>query len=261
MLLTVIGLALGLLYVVLPMTQWRLPPFAAECLALLALGTILTSLAISLWGIRSQLSAPVSFVARVLVWPETRATMRYSSVLLVFLIIIEWIQVRPMYQDMQSIRTTLRRYVQPRHLTDAQIGTIANYLSHHEPQHVKMIQLKNREEAGSYRADIQRALMAGGWIIDSVDVSDDIPEGVSTNIRQAQQNPPDPKHPEANEILQEAFRLARVQVNQQSSGGGAIGFTITIGHRRMDDGDITYRKQALERLRKMTQEEQDDQNY
>ena len=184
MLLTFVGLALGLLSVVLPMTPWRISPLTAELLAVLAVLTLLVSTGLWVWQIRAQLTAPLTYAAEVLSWPETRATLRNASLLVAILIPVEWFQVRPWYQNLRSVQTTLRRYVLPRHLTDDQIATIANYLSAHDPQEIKLIVLQNYEEAGALRMDIQKALAGGGWKISTIDYSNNLPEGLSINFTQ-----------------------------------------------------------------------------
>jgi hypothetical protein len=66
-----------------------------------------------------------------------------------------------------------------------------------------------------------------------------VPEGLGVSYFQTQahmQVPPDSKHPKANELLLEAFRLANVQP-ESTSGGGAEdkdSLSITIGRRRHD---------------------------
>ena len=184
------------------------------------------------------------------------------------LIPVEWFQVRPWYQNLRSVQTTLRRYVLPRHLTDDQIATIANYLSAHDPQEIKLIVLQNYEEAGAYRVDIQKALAGGGWKISTIDYSNNLPEGLSINFTQTMesaQSAPDPKHPKADEMLQESFRRAHIQINQTGSGSG-IGvltnsLTLSIGHRRMDDEDLIVKKQNMEMLRKMVEQGGDEDTF
>jgi hypothetical protein len=223
LLIGVLGLLLTLLTLVLPMTQWQVSSIAARCVAIAAILAIGYSLGTVIWTIRGRLVAPLSYAAEVLSWPSTRSVLTQLSVILIVLIFVELVQVRPFYRDLRSLQTAMKRYVLPRHLTDAQISTIANYLSQNEPQQIKMVQLKNNEESSAYRADFQNALTKGGWKIVAIDVSDDLPEGVCTNFIQTMagaQRQPDPKRPNVNELLQAALRQAQVQLNQTGGGSG-----------------------------------------
>jgi hypothetical protein len=161
-----------------------------------------------------------------------------------------------------EIQETLSLYVLPRHLTEQQITTIGDYLLQYDPQQVKMVVIKNTEEASSYRADIQRALMRGAWEIISIDYSDDVREGVSAQFVETQessQRRPDPKHPKPNEVLQKAFQQAHVQwAGIGTASGVAVtsnSVTISIGRRRMDDGDLIGKKQMQERARRILEGE------
>ena len=180
---------------------------------------------------------------------------------LVLIACVVW-QLAENRQTNAEIQETLSRYVLPRHLSEQQIDTIAGYLSKYDPQQFKMIVIKNNEEASSYRSDIQRALTAGGWELSTIDYSDDVREGISlqfTETQESSQRRPDPKHPKPLEILQRAFQQARVQLAGTGSGSGvsitANSTTISIGRRRMDDGDLVGKKQMQERARRILQGE------
>jgi hypothetical protein len=160
-----------------------------------------------------------------------------------------------------EIREALKRYVLPRHLTEEQIATVAGYLAQHEPQQVKFVVLKSSEEASSYRADFQKALERGRWRVVSIDYAVDMQEGVRLEYAQtlqSSQTPPDPAHPTPLAILQEAFAQARIPLTGTGgSGGGNIkenSLTISISHRRMDDGDLVGRRLMRERALKILQE-------
>jgi hypothetical protein len=161
-----------------------------------------------------------------------------------------------------EIQETLSRYVLPRHLSEQQIITIGEYLSKYDPQQFKMIVIKHNEEASSYRADIQRALTLGGWELSTIDYSDDVREGIGlqfTETQESSQRRQDPKHPKPLELLQRAFQQARVQLAGSGSGSGvsitANSMTISIGRRRMDDGDLIGKKQMQERARRILEGE------
>jgi hypothetical protein len=265
LLIGVLGLLLALLTLVLPMTQWQVSPLLARSIAVAAILAILSCLAMVTWNIRSRLTTPLSYAAEVLSWPSTRLVLTQFAVILVVLIFVEWAQVRPLYRDLRSLQTAMKRYVLPRHLTDSQISTIANYLSRHDPQQIKLVQLKNNEESSAYRADFQNALTKGGWTIVSVDVSDDLQEGVCTSFIQTMasaQQPRDPRHPNADELLREAFRQAHVQLNSTGGGSGqgitANSLTLTIGRRRVDDSDLRGREATMEMYRRLLNEQQEE---
>jgi hypothetical protein len=151
-----------------------------------------------------------------------------------------------------------------RHLTEQQIKTIGDYLSKYEPQDVKFIVAKDNEECSSYHADIQRAVEQGGWKVTPIDYRNDTQEGISLDLVQPPdkaQARPDPNHPTPDILLNESFRQARVPIS--SSGGGRIGiteviFTVSIGRRRMDDGDLVGKKARLERALRTLRELDDE---
>jgi hypothetical protein len=159
-----------------------------------------------------------------------------------------------------QIENALRRYVLPRHLTDQQISTIADYLRKFGPQVVKFTVAKDNQEANSYRADIQKALEQSGWAISSTDYAD-IPEGVRYQYMQTQENnqkPRDAKNPRPDTLITDAFKLAHVRLD--GGGGGssinvtADSFTIFVGHRRMDDGDLIGKRIMRERALRQLQD-------
>jgi hypothetical protein len=104
-------------------------------------------------------------------------------------------------------------------------------------------------------------LARGGWEVTTIDYSDDVREGISAQFMETQESSQrrDPKRPKANELLQTAFQQARVQWSGIGSGSGvgvtANLVTITVGHRRMDDGDLIGKKQREERARRILQGE------
>lgn len=122
-----------------------------------------------------------------------------------------------------------------------------------------------KEESSAYRADFQNAFTKGGWKV-AIDISDDIPEGVCSNFMRTisnSQKQPNPKQPNAEELLIEAFRQARIQLNQRSGGSGQgisnDSLTLTIGRRRVDDSDIRGREATMEMYNRLLKEtEQDD---
>ena len=177
---------------------------------------------------------------------------------------IAWVLADVRKQN-DEVSRTLTRYVLPRHLTDIQISAISNYLQKFPPKDVKFIVVKNNEEAGSYRADFQRALVAGGWTISEISYSDDIGEGVSTEFNEPQVNAnarPDPKNPKADQLFAAALKDAHMRPSGSTSSGSGSGitaetFVIKIGRRRMDDGDLIVKKQIQERKRRLLQEEEE----
>jgi hypothetical protein len=99
----------------------------------------------------------------------------------------------------------------------------------------------NDEEAGSYAADIRAALTKAGWTIGTIDYKQDIREGVGLHYEQTtatNQKSDDLRQPKPNRILQEAFRLAGLQLAASGSGSGVANtkdeLTITIAARRRD---------------------------
>jgi len=122
-----------------------------------------------------------------------------------------------------------------------------------------LVLVKNYEEVGHYRVDIQRALTLGGWDVTGYDYldGDEVREGLClqyTETQESSQKRPDPKNPKPMEILQKAFQSAHVAVNGTGiSGGVAVSantMAISIGHRRMDDGELISKAQMRERARR-----------
>ena len=148
----------------------------------------------------------------------------------------------PFVNDQQSITQALDRFVLPRQVNDRQTRTIAGFLQNFPPQEVKFIVAQGDEEAGSYRADLQRALEKGGWHTKAIDYIPDPPQiGLSINFIQTMEHAQvqsDWKHPKADLILQEALGLAGIRLDSISSGSGTAvtedSLAITIAHRRRD---------------------------
>lgn len=164
-------------------------------------------------------------------------------------------------QANEDVARTLTRYVLPRHLTEAQIKTISTYLSGFPSQTVSFLVIRNSEEASSYRADIQRALTDGGWTISGINYSDDVPEGLQTRLMgplNAPQQPQNAKNLPPDQLFANAMKKASVAIGGSSSGGGVnvttTTFIITIGHRRMDDGELTYKKVLKERAQRLLEQ-------
>lgn len=180
---------------------------------------------------------------------------------LLFTVSVAWVLADNRRANEETIQV-LSRYVLPRHLSEEQIGTIGGYLSKYAPCEAKFVVVKNSEEASSYRSDIQRALQLGGWTITSIDYSDDIREGITTQFTQtieSSQARPDPKHPKVDELFRQALEQAHVQLTGTgaNSGQGIKNnvFAINIGRRRMDDGDLVAKKREQERARRILEEE------
>ncbi len=145
-------------------------------------------------------------------------------------------------QDIATVRRDMNRYVMPRRLTPAQTTKIANYLAQHEPHEVTFEIIKDDNEAGLYRSDIDTAFRQGGWTVKEYKYPSEVGEGLSYQFMRTPEHaqaPSDPKHPNAAELLDEAFRQAKVQIDGSSGGGSAPNLTadslsIKVGHRRRD---------------------------
>lgn len=174
-----------------------------------------------------------------------------------FVASVAWMLAQGRQAD-EGVARTLTRYVLPRHLTDAQIKTISTYLSGFPPQTAQFLVIQNNEEASSYRADLQRALMDGGWTISAVNYSNDVREGLTWQLTQPQaaaQQSGSAKNPTVDWLFSKAMEKAHVQIAGSGGGSGrditTTTFVIAIGHRRMDDGDLTMRKRAQEEARRL----------
>ena len=151
--------------------------------------------------------------------------------------------------DTQAIAKVIDRLVLPRHLSKGQQRTISSFLLQFEP-HEFAFRLSNRnEEAGEYRADIEQALLKGGWTRSDknpYEYTEDVPEGLSLNFTQTEEHgriPADPRNPKPDRVLMMALGAAAVRFDQ---GGGGSGINVTedrlvigIGKRRMDFYQLT----------------------
>ena len=153
-----------------------------------------------------------------------------------------------------EILHTLSRYVLPRHLSDDQINIVKEYLLQHEPQDYKFEVVRNNEEAGIFRSDIQKALTLGGWKVLGFDYPDSIQEGLSLYSATVDPAAP-PKKENAQTLLQEAFKKAKIRID----GGGAGGtnptlLTLKIGARRRDDGMAIAKQNQREMIRRIEED-------
>lgn len=160
-------------------------------------------------------------------------------------------EIAALRNDLQSIARVLERGVLPRHLNKRQQSAISSFLLQFEP-HEYAFRLSNRdEEAGSYRADIEQALIKGGWARSAKDpyeyvIGNDIQSGVSLNFIQTQehsQKPEDPRNPKPDRLLMMALGLAGIRLDSSGGGSGPSitedRLVITVGHRRMDSFELT----------------------
>lgn len=153
-----------------------------------------------------------------------------------------WLQ-----QHVTHLESQMERYVIPRHLTQKQKESIAEYLktSGIEPQAVVMKITPRNEEAGSYRADLQQALEKAGWPVAKFIYDETIQEGLGIHTLEPYPNPEPPtifdrvkgkKTP--TQILTDAFKNAGVIMHHGGGGSSreisAPVITIEIGSRRRD---------------------------
>jgi hypothetical protein len=155
-------------------------------------------------------------------------------------------KVQGMTEDVRHLRAQMARYVLPRHLTQEQINSISEYLAQQDRNTVIMNIINRDEEAGGFRADIQRALEKGGWAVSDYKYADDVSEGLTISMQSPMPAAPTPVNPFDRlnpkptplQILSEAFRRAGVQVQGTGSGSGinitTTTITISVGHRRRD---------------------------
>jgi hypothetical protein len=146
--------------------------------------------------------------------------------------------------DEQSITATLERFVLPRQLSDSQIKEIVEILRNSPTLVVSYDIAQGDEEAGSYRADIQKALDKAGWHLKNGSainyIVDPMPGlAVRFELAPSQEQPkaqPNPSAARPDLALRDAFALSGVRVDSfQEAGNNAVtGVIITIGHRRRD---------------------------
>lgn len=151
--------------------------------------------------------------------------------------------------DEQSIAKVVDQLVLPRHLTKGQQSVISRFLSQFEPHEYSFRLTARNEEVGSYRVDIEQALLKGGWNRAAANpyiYADDVPEGLTINFIQTiehAQRPNDPRNPNATLLLQEAFGLAGVHIYGTGGGSGINvtqdSLTISIGLPRKDSYELS----------------------
>lgn len=202
---------------------------------------------------RPQVNVGSRFTQTLLRW--SNSPISYSLILLLVWVYFETlaiqhnIQLAQVRNDQQSIAVVVDRLVLPRRLTQNQQQTISNFLSQFGSHEYAFRLVKNDEEAGTFRADIEQALIKGGWTRAATNpyvYTDDVPEGLSINFTQTMQNsqkPPDVRSPNASQLLEEAFGVAGVRLNQ-TGGGSGINVTedrleIGIGLPRRDTYEYT----------------------
>jgi hypothetical protein len=147
--------------------------------------------------------------------------------------------------DEETIAKVIDRLVLPRHLTNNQQKAISSFLRQFEPHEYAFKLPLRYEEAGSYRVDIEQALMKGGWTRSATNpyvYTDDLPEGLSINFIQTMehaQKQSDWRNPSASLLLQEALGIAGVRVDQTGGGSG-----INVSEDRLEIGIGRPRKDA-----------------
>lgn len=147
-------------------------------------------------------------------------------------------EIAALRNDVQSIATVIERGVLPRHLTKNQQATFAIFLTHFPKHEVAFKVIRGDAEAEAYRTDIHQALVKGGWKVISVDLAEDVQDGLRTEFAQttadAQSNAPG--NPNAELLLQMAFGLAGIKFDGSGGTNGATKtlLTLQIGHNRKD---------------------------
>jgi hypothetical protein len=148
--------------------------------------------------------------------------------------------------EVRVLRIQSIRFVLPRRVSLAQKNIIAEELKKSERRQIQMLVVKNDEEAGQYRGEIQVALEQGGWVVSKVEFADAVREGLSIRSTEPLADPPakqDPferlvKKPKPAEVLAAALSKAGVQVEGTGSGQSReiyeTTITIEIGSRRRD---------------------------
>jgi len=246
-----IGLLLAFIPIVQPMTGWALPRPLARAMFFGAFALIFISLGRSAWPYLGMLSTPWQALLALLNAEQARQILTLGSVLMVALIAATLLLVRPLQSEIVEMRKAMERYVMPRHLSQEQQTKIADFLSSKPPQEVVLVQPNHYEEAGSYRADFHQALTKGGWKIKTVEISEDVGEGLSIHSR----GPAIPGGEDGDkplETLRDALSTAGVTINGTGTGRGVnekeYRLYLKIGRRRMDDGDLVTKEQIKQQI-------------
>lgn len=192
------------------------------------------------------------FANKLSEWASTPAT--YGLLLLIawaYLAVISTAEavsyntkIATLRNDEQAIAKVIDRLVMPRHLTTIQQRIIGSFLSQFGSHEFAFQLPANDAEADTYRTEIQAALLKGGWTLsttNTVSHPSDIPEGLCILFSQTPehiQKGIDPKNPNANELLQMAFGLAKVPVNGMGNATAAVvtedRLVVSIGPPRKD---------------------------
>jgi hypothetical protein len=75
--------------------------------------------------------------------------------------------------ELRTLRGEMKDYVLPRHLTNDQVNSIAEFLDKFQPREVTFEVINNDREAGAYRDDIEKALKKGGCCLSCRQIIDD----------------------------------------------------------------------------------------
>jgi hypothetical protein len=169
---------------------------------------------------------------------------RYGLILLLTAAIIGYVMV-----SMRSIRSDLDRYLLPRTITRQQANDLKEYLSRRDLHAVRVKVVSGDQEADKYAGEVFGALRDTKWDVNPPEHWG--PEAAPNNSYiglyiavtrgksdQQRRGNPDPNNPTPDEILEEAFRRADIDIN---GGGGLEGeeysVAIVIGHRPLAIGN------------------------
>lgn len=189
---------------------------------------------------------------------------KYPVIVIAIIALLAAWQLGRLTAEQRQVNDVLSRYVLPRHLSEDQIGAIAEYLSSYDSQTFKIVSVKNSGEAAEYGADFQTALERGGWKIDGgpTFAQEDLPEGISIQFTETQvsyHTASDSKHPKTNALFIQALASAHIKAIESGDGSGpdvqTNTFTIRIGPRRMDDVDLIHKEQQKAWAHKILKDE------
>ncbi|MBZ9860729.1 hypothetical protein [Mesorhizobium sp. CA12] len=246
-----LGLVLAFIPIAQPVSGWNLPRWLARVMILGSIGLLGLSAIRSAWPYVGMLATPWQAVLAVANADLTRQIALQGSVFMVGLIAATLLLVRPLRNEMTGMRKAMDRYVMPRHLSQEQQTKIADLLSAHPPQEVILVQPHRCEEASSYRSDFHTALTKGGWKIKTVEISDDIGEGVTLHSRAPIVTGGD-SDDKPLQILGDALRSAGVAITGTGSGRGQRDteylLYLKIGRRRMDDNDLILKEEIKQQI-------------
>jgi hypothetical protein len=210
-----------------------------------------------------SLALAVLFYLTGLKWPIVRSTIGsrllfsvfLASVVLLSLSVLRWPSIKPGFVKVlggciaaycilyvRSLRGDIQMYVMPRTITNRRAEELREYLSGRGPHTLTVKVSPFDQEAREYASQLFGALKQTEWnVIFSTSSADPntLTEGLCLAVTGTNSRPSDPKQ-DPEQIIQEAFRAAHIQINAGSgAAAGTYALFLLVGPRPLKLGQRT----------------------